>query len=96
MPESGIHGALVVDNSFNVDFLYNSLKVGDETRYFNMKKILEDEIKLLKKTKTSRQEMTKTDSTFLRSLNSFRSDKIMSFRVRIFKMLIRFIKDSLF
>lgn len=81
MPESGIHGALVVDNIFNVDFLYNSLKVSEETRYFNMKKILEDEIKLLKKTKTPRQEMTKNDSTFLRSLNSFRSDKIMSFRV---------------
>ncbi len=81
LAESGIHGALVVDSLFNVDYLYNSLKVTDEPKYFNMKKILEDEIKLLKKTKLPRHEMTKSDSTFLRSLNSFRSDKILSFRV---------------
>jgi hypothetical protein len=52
LSESGLHGALVADISFNVDFLYSCLGVNtDETRYHNMKKILEDEIKLLRKTK---------------------------------------------
>lgn len=51
LTESGIHGALVQEPFFNVDFLYSALKVTDEPRYHNMKKILEDEIRLLKKSK---------------------------------------------
>ena len=51
LPESGVHGALIQDNTFSVDFLYNALKVAEEPRYTNMKKILEDEIRLLKKPK---------------------------------------------
>ena len=48
LPESGLHGSLIHDNIFTVDFLYTSLQVTDEPRYQNMKKILEDEIKLLR------------------------------------------------
>jgi hypothetical protein len=100
--ESGIHGALVVDNLFNVDFLYNSLKVTDEPKYLNMKKILEDEIKLLKKTKNIRQVImpnkqmqTNESSTFLRSLNSFKSDKILSFRGSLGRALGKKIKRDI-
>lgn len=49
LSQSGLHGALINDNSFNVEFLYSCLNVTDEPRYVNIKKILDDEIKLLKK-----------------------------------------------
>ncbi len=45
-----MHGALVADSSFNIDSLYDALRV-DELKHQNIKKILEDEIKLLKKSK---------------------------------------------
>ena len=51
LPQSGLHGALISDNSFNVEFLYSALGVTDELKYQNMKKIIEDEIKLLKKSR---------------------------------------------
>ena len=51
LPESGIHGALVADSSFNTECLFQCLQVQDESKYSNMRKILDDEIKLLKKTK---------------------------------------------
>jgi hypothetical protein len=51
LSQSGLHGALVADSSFNTEFLFNALCVGDEQKYQNMRKILEDEIKLLRKTK---------------------------------------------
>ena len=88
LDESGIHGALAVESMFNVDYLYSSLKVPDEARYFNMKKILEDEIRLLKKTKTTRQDTaSKPEPAFLRSFNSL---SIMSFRV---SYLLIFLKE---
>ena len=79
--ESGLHGALVADSCFNVDFLYNLLGVSEESsRYANMKKILEDEIKLLRK--TTKSGSSKNDSVFLRPLTSFKTDKrIFTFRV---------------
>ena len=50
LKESGLHGGLIFDSQFNADFLYDSLGVSEtETRYSNMKKILEDEIRLLRK-----------------------------------------------
>ena len=65
--ESGLHGALVVDNQFDVDFLYDSLGVSEiEPRYINMKKIIEDEIRLLRKP------VEKTNA-FVRK--SFKNDK---------------------
>lgn len=51
LPESGIHGALVADNSFNTECLFQCLDIHDESKYSHMRKILDDEIKLLKKTK---------------------------------------------
>lgn len=51
LPESGIHGALVADSSFNTECLFHCLQVQDENKYNNIRKILDDEIKLLKKTK---------------------------------------------
>lgn len=51
LTESGLHGALVADSTFSIDHLYNCLGVEEESRHQNMKRILEDEIKLLKKTK---------------------------------------------
>lgn len=50
--QSGLHGALIADNAFNTDFLYSCLGVTNEQKYQNMKKIIDDEIKLLKKSKT--------------------------------------------
>ena len=65
--ESGLHGALLMDSQFDVDFLYESLGVSEiEPRYINMKKIIEDEIKLL------RRPVAKTNS-FMRK--SFTNDK---------------------
>ena len=67
LSESGLHGALLIDNQFDVDFIYDCLGVSEiEPRYINMKKIIEDEIKLL------RRPVHKT-SSFMRK--SFKSDK---------------------
>lgn len=54
LAQSGLHGALIVSDhvSFATEFLYSALRVPDEPKYQNMKKILDDEIKLLKKSKT--------------------------------------------
>lgn len=72
LSESGIHGALVIDSAFNVDILYMCLGVNsEETRYHNMKKILEDEIKLLKKTNGI------TKPAFSRTLTSIKHEKRM-------------------
>jgi hypothetical protein len=53
MCESGIHGALLANaDTFTVDILYQCLGAnGDEQRLQMMKKILEDELKLLRKIK---------------------------------------------
>lgn len=48
--ESGIHGALVNDHAFNVDYLYEALRI-DEARHQSLKKILDEEVKHLKKSK---------------------------------------------
>ena len=76
LDESGIHGALVADSLFNVEFLYACLSVPEEARYLNMKKIIEDEIKLLRKPKS------KNETTFTRS---FKNDKKFTFRVSVLK-----------
>ena len=75
MTKSGIHGALVVHSIFNADFLLNSLDVSphdlsiqQQQFNYNIKKILDEEIKILKKIKSD----FKTDSVFLRPLASFR------------------------
>ena len=53
LAQSGLHGGIVADNSFTADFLFLVLAVPvDEAKYQNMRKILDDEIKLLKKSKT--------------------------------------------
>ncbi len=49
--ESGLHGALILDNSFNVDYVYEALRI-DESRSQTNRKHIEDEIKTLKKSKT--------------------------------------------
>ena len=69
--ESGLHGAVVFDSQFSVDYLYDSLGVSEsETRYSNMKKILEDEIRLLRKPEKS---SCNGNSSFMRS--SFKNEK---------------------
>jgi hypothetical protein len=50
LSQSGLHGALLVDNVFNLDFMLNILEVKTDDVHEN-KKILDDEIKLLKKFK---------------------------------------------
>lgn len=50
LSESGLHGAFVADSSFNIDALYEALRV-DEIKHHHIRKIIEDEIKLLKKSK---------------------------------------------
>lgn len=63
--ESGLHGAFVMDNSFTVDTLYQCLKVSDDVRFTQAKKIVDDELRLLKKGKSLGQ---KSDSQFMRSV----------------------------
>lgn len=79
LPESGIHGALVHDSIFTVDFLYHSLKVTDEPRYFNMKKILEDEIKLLRKPRSDSKD---PNAVFSRSVSALKAEKPKIFTLR--------------
>ncbi|CAF0806729.1 unnamed protein product [Brachionus calyciflorus] len=78
LSESGLHGALVVENSFNTDSLFHCLGIEDEAKYHNIKKILDDEIKLLKKTKSN----MKLESAFTRPLSSFKNDKQRMFTFR--------------
>ena len=54
-----------MDNSFTVDTLYQCLKVPDDARFTQAKKIVDDELKLLKKGKSLGQ---KSDSQFMRSV----------------------------
>jgi len=90
--QSGLHGALVADNAFNTDFLYSSLGVTNEQKYQNMKKIIDDEIKLLKKSKT----FTKNDSVLQRPLASFKNDKrIFTFRGSLGRALGKKIKRDI-
>jgi hypothetical protein len=63
--ESGLHGAFVMDNAFTVDTLYQCLKVPDDARFTQAKKIVDDELRLLKKGKSLGQ---KSDSQFMRSV----------------------------
>jgi hypothetical protein len=95
LKESGLHGALVADSSFNIDSLYDALRV-DELKHQNIKKILEDEIKLLKKSKLCVLTINhflffkllffysslKPNSAFIRSIPSFKNEhkKMFTFR----------------
>ncbi len=63
--ESGLHGAFVMDSSFTVDTLYQCLKVPDDAHFIQLKKIVDDELKMLKKGKSLGQ---KSGSQFMRSV----------------------------
>ncbi|RNA03807.1 kazrin-like isoform X4 [Brachionus plicatilis] len=93
LPESGMHGALVADSSFNTECLFHCLQVQDESKYANIRKILDDEIKLLKKTKNN----MKMDSAFSRPLSSFRNDKqrIFTFRGSLGRALGKKVKRDI-
>ena len=80
LSQSGLHGALVMDSAFNVDFLFHCLDIKNDEfiQENNMRKILDEEIKILKKTKTGRPE----SSVFLRHIGSFRHEKKGSFNFR--------------
>ena len=51
LSQSGLHGPFVGHDAFNVDMLYACLSVPvDEAKYTNMKKIIDGEIRLLRRT----------------------------------------------
>lgn len=70
LSESGLHGGLCLleaTTHFNVDFLYESLGVSEiEPKYLNMKKIIDDEIQLLRS--PSMQIGITKSSSFIRML----------------------------
>ncbi len=51
LSESGLHGGLILDNSFNADYVNEALRI-DETKVQANRKFIEEEIKALKKSKT--------------------------------------------
>ena len=78
MSESGLHGAFMLDSSFNVDILFDALNI-EEAKNQVSKKYIEDELKNLKKSKSA-----KIDSAFVRSISTFRSErKMFNFRVSL-------------
>jgi hypothetical protein len=89
--ESGIHGALLSQSdTFTVDMLYQCLGAnGDEQRLQMMKKILEDELKLLRKIKNvncaytvavKHFQSSKNNSSFVRATTKD-GKRIFTFRV---------------
>ena len=92
LSQSGLHGALVVDNGFNVEFLFNILDIKTDLDVYShensIRKILEDEIKLLKKVKSN----VKSETVFLRPLSSFRSEKkTFTLRVGVRNLSLNFV-----
>lgn len=112
LPQSGLHGGLVVDSSFNVELLLSLLDIKSDqfSNEFNHKKILEDEIKILKKFKRyfiaiDRVNIiielcicsnSKPDRAFARTLASFRQDrKSFTFRGSLGRALGKKIKREI-